>query len=109
MTEDKRLGVSNVVSNESDTLERTRVKKPSFYKVLLINDDYTPMEFVTWLLSKVFHKTNDDAQRIMLMVHRQGLGICGIYSYEVASTRVRMVSELARRHHHPLLCRLEKD
>lgn len=92
-----------------ETLERTRLKKPSLYKVLLINDDYTPMEFVTWVIQKVFHKTHEEAHRIMLMVHQEGSGICGIYSYELASTRMRMVMELARSNQHPLRCRIEKD
>lgn len=109
MSQSSRHDLLNKAASETDTLDAVRAKKPSLYRVLLVNDDYTPMEFVTWVLQRVFRKNYEEAQRIMLMVHRHGLGICGVYSYEIASTRVRMVLELAREHQHPLLCRLERD
>jgi ATP-dependent Clp protease adaptor protein ClpS len=86
-----------------------KTKKPSMYKVLMLNDDYTPMEFVIHVLEQIFSKTRDEATRIMLHVHRRGVGICGVYTYEVAETKVTQVIDFARRHQHPLQCTLEKD
>jgi len=88
---------------------RTRTKKPAMYKVLMLNDDYTPMEFVIHVLERFFKKTADDATRIMLHVHQRGLGICGVFTYEVAETKVGQVMDLARQHQHPLQCTIEKD
>ena len=88
---------------------RTKTKKPSMYKVLMLNDDYTPMEFVVHVLERFFSKTRDEATRIMLHVHQRGVGICGVYTYEVAETKVTQVMDLARRHQHPLQCTLEKE
>lgn len=90
------------------TKARQKVKRPSMYRVLLLNDDYTPMEFVVMVLQKVFHKSQDDATRIMLHVHTQGIGECGVYPYEVAETKVTQVMDLARRNQHPLQCVMEK-
>ena len=84
-------------------------KTPSLYKVLLINDDYTPMEFVVQLLEYVFHKSLEEATRIMLHVHNNGVGVCGVYTYEVAETKVVRVMSLARRAQHPLQCTMEKE
>lgn len=91
------------------TRTRPKTKKPSMYKVLMLNDDYTPMEFVVHVLERFFHKTREDAARITLHVHRRGVGVCGVYSYEVAESKVVQVMDFARRNQHPLQCTLEKD
>ena len=91
------------------TRTRPKTKKPSLYKVLLLNDDYTPMEFVVHILERFFAKTRDEATRIMLHVHRRGVGVCGVYTYEVAETKVTQVMDFCRQHQHPLQCTLEKD
>lgn len=88
---------------------KPKTKKPSMYKVLMLNDDYTPMEFVVHVLEQYFAMTNEDAARIMLHVHRRGVGICGVFTYEVAETKVTQVIDYARQHQHPLQCTLEKD
>ena len=86
---------------------RPELKEPSMFKVFLLNDDYTPMEFVVELLEKFFGMDREKATRIMLMVHSHGKGVCGIYTYEVAETKVAQVNEYSERHQHPLLCSLE--
>ena len=88
---------------------RTKVKKPSMYKVLLLNDDYTPMEFVIHVLERLFGKSHEEATRIMLHVHHKGVGICGVYTYEIAETKAGQVMDLARQQQHPLQCTIEKD
>jgi ATP-dependent Clp protease adaptor protein ClpS len=88
---------------------RTRTKRPAMYKVLMLNDDYTPMEFVVHVLEKFFTKTRQEATEIMLHVHRRGVGVCGVFTYEVAETKVNQVTEFARRNQHPLRCTLEKE
>jgi ATP-dependent Clp protease adaptor protein ClpS len=88
---------------------RTRTKRPAMYKVLMLNDDYTPMEFVVHVLEKYFSKTRQEATDIMLQVHRRGVGVCGVFTYEVAETKVNQVTEFARRNQHPLRCTLEKE
>jgi ATP-dependent Clp protease adaptor protein ClpS len=88
---------------------RTKTKKPSLYKVLMLNDDYTPMEFVVHVLERFFSKTREEATQIMLHVHRRGVGICGVFTYEVAETKVTQVTDFARRNQHPLRCTLEKE
>ena len=88
---------------------KPKTKKPSMYKVLMLNDDYTPMEFVVHALERFFAKSRQEATRIMLHVHRRGVGICGVYTYEVAETKVTQVMDFARQHQHPLQCTLEKD
>jgi ATP-dependent Clp protease adaptor protein ClpS len=88
---------------------RTKTKRPSMYKVLMLNDDYTPMEFVVHVLERFFGKSREEATQIMLHVHRRGVGICGVYTYEVAETKVTQVTEFARRNQHPLRCTLEKE
>ncbi|MDX1555596.1 MAG: ATP-dependent Clp protease adapter ClpS [Xanthomonadales bacterium] len=88
---------------------RPKTKKPSMYKVLMLNDDYTPMEFVVHVLEQFFGKSHEEATQIMLHVHRRGVGICGVYTYEVAETKVTQVVDYARRHEHPLQCTLEKE
>lgn len=91
------------------TKPKTRSKRPSLYRVLLLNDDYTPMEFVVLVLQDVFNKTREDAMRIMLHVHNQGVGECGIYPFEVAETKVTRVMDAARKNQHPLQCVMEKQ
>ena len=91
------------------TKSRTETKKPSLYRVLILNDDYTPMEFVVFVLERFFNKSREDATRIMLHVHQHGVGVCGIYTYEVAETKVAQVLDLARRNEHPLQCTMEKE
>ena len=88
---------------------KPKTKKPSMYKVLMLNDDYTPMEFVVHILERFFNKNREEATRIMLHVHRRGVGVCGVYTYEVAETKVTQVMDFARQHQHPLQCTLEKD
>ena len=91
------------------TKTRTKTKKPSLYKVLLLNDDYTPMEFVVFVLERFFNKGLEDATRIMLHVHHKGVGICGVYTFEIAETKVAQVMDFARQHQHPLQCTMEKE
>ncbi len=86
-----------------------KTKRPSMYKVLLLNDDYTPMEFVVNVLEQIFRKSQEEAMRIMLHIHQKGVGICGVYTYEVAETKVVEVTEHARKNQHPLQCTLEKE
>jgi ATP-dependent Clp protease adaptor protein ClpS len=91
------------------TKTRPKTKKPSLYKVLLLNDDYTPMEFVVHVLEKYFNKGRQEATRIMLHVHQKGVGVCGVYTFEVAETKVTQVMDFSRQHGHPLQCTLEKE
>jgi ATP-dependent Clp protease adaptor protein ClpS len=91
------------------TKTRTRTKKPSLYRVLILNDDYTPMEFVVYVLERFFSKTREEATTIMLHVHQNGVGVCGVFTYEVAETKVAQVLDLARRNEHPLQCTMEKE
>ncbi len=90
-------------------LTRTKTKKPNLYRVLLLNDDYTPMEFVVHVLERFFNKSIEEATEIMLHVHQNGVGQCGIFTYEVAETKVTMVMDFARKHQHPLQCVMEKS
>ena len=99
--DDRQVGV--VVKSKPKT------KKPSMYKVLLLNDDYTPMEFVVHVLERFFSKSREEATQIMLHVHRSGVGVCGVFTYEVAETKVTQVIDFARRHQHPLQCTMEKE
>lgn len=91
------------------TRTRAKTKKPSLYKVLLLNDDYTPMEFVVHVLERFFNKGRDEATRIMLHVHQKGVGVCGVFTYEVAETKVTQVMDFSRQHEHPLQCTMEKE
>ena len=88
---------------------RQKTKKPSMYKVLMLNDDYTPMEFVVHILEHIFNKTQDEATQIMLHVHQKGVGICGVFTFEVAESKASQVMDLARHNQHPLQCTIEKD
>ena len=91
------------------TRTKTQTKKPNLYRVLLLNDDYTPMEFVIHVLERFFNKTRDEATQIMLHVHHNGVGECGVFTYEVAETKVTNVMDFARKHSHPLQCVMEKN
>ena len=91
------------------TKTRPKTKKPNLYKVLLFNDDFTPMEFVVLVLERFFNKGQEEATRIMLHVHHKGVGICGVYTYEVAETKVTQVMDFSRQHGHPLQCTMEKE
>lgn len=90
------------------TRTRARTKKPTPYRVLMLNDDYTPMEFVVLVLQRFFKMDMEEATRVMLQVHQRGVGVCGVFSYEVAETKVAQVIDFARQHQHPLQCTLEK-
>lgn len=90
------------------TKTRAKPKKPSQYKVLMLNDDYTPMEFVVMVLKRFFRMDLEQATRVMLHVHQKGVGVCGIFPYEVAETKVHQVMDFARENQHPLQCTLEK-
>ena len=90
------------------TKTRTRPKKPSMFKVLMLNDDYTPMEFVVMCLKRFFGMDLEAATRVMLHVHQKGVGVCGIFPYEIAETKVNQVMDFAKQNQHPLQCTLEK-
>ena len=94
-------------SNSVVEEERPKLKKPSLYKVVLLNDDYTPMEFVVELLELFFGQTRETATRIMLSIHTEGKGVCGIYTQDVAETKAGIVNQYSRDHQHPLLCEIE--
>ncbi len=98
---DREIGIA--------TKTRTRTQRPPMYKVLLLNDDYTPMEFVVHVLERFFGLSHAQAFEIMLTVHKKGLAVVGVFSYEVAETKVAQVMDFARRHQHPLQCTLEKE
>ena len=91
------------------TKTRVKTKKPSLYRVVILNDDYTPMEFVVFILERLFNKNSEEAYKVMLHVHNHGVGICGVYTYEVAETKVAQVRDLAQRNEHPLRCDLERE
>mgnify|MGYP003537724807 CR=1 FL=1 len=99
----KHQGDSELKTSES------KVKPPPMFQVVMYNDDYTPMEFVVHVLERFFNKAREDAEVIMMQVHRQGVGVCGVYTYEVAETKVAQVIAFAQRHQHPLQCTLEKE
>ena len=91
------------------TLERPKVKKPPLYRVILLNDDYTPMEFVVVVLERFFGKNHTQAFEIMLTVHKKGMAVVGVFSHEIAETKVAQVMDFSRRHQHPLQCTMEKE
>ncbi len=102
-------GTGNGTGTGIVTKTKPKTKKPSLYKVLLLNDDYTPMEFVVHILERFFAKSREEAERIMLHVHRNGVGLCGVFTFEVAEMKVTQVLDFAKRHQHPLQCRMEKE
>ena len=105
MSERESQGGTGLVVDEA----KPRLQTPPLYKVVMINDDFTPMEFVVYILERFFNKSRETAIRIMLHVHQNGVGVCGVFTYEVAETKVAQVIETARRHQHPLQCTMEKD
>jgi ATP-dependent Clp protease adaptor protein ClpS len=106
--ERKRGGERGTPGTAVITKTKPQTKRPSLYRVLLLNDDYTPMEFVVHVLERFFNKDREAATRIMLHVHHHGIGECGVYTYEVAETKVTQVMDFARKHQHPLQCVMEK-
>ena len=108
---DKKDNSNNGNGSQTGTITKTKpkTKKPHLYKVLLLNDDYTPMEFVVQILEQIFGKSREDASAIMLHVHQKGVGLCGVYTHEVAETKVTQVMELAQEYQHPLQCTMEKE
>ena len=111
LTDEDRDDANPLEEKETGTLLKTRpkTKKPSMYKVLLLNDDFTPMEFVVHILEKFFQKSRQESTDIMLQVHRRGVGVCGVYTYEVAETKVAQVMDFARANEQPLQCTMEKE
>jgi ATP-dependent Clp protease adaptor protein ClpS len=99
------------VRDDDLTVEEAKPKlqRPRMYRVVLLNDDFTPMEFVVVVLEKFFQKRREDAVRIMLHVHHKGMGVCGVYAREIAETKVRQVMDYAREHQHPLQCTMEPE
>ena len=108
MTNDPNRDNDNGVERGVATKTRDKTKKPSMYRVLLMNDDYTPMEFVVSILIGIFKKSPEEATRVMLAVHQTGIGTCGVYTFEIAETKVAQVMDAAKRNQHPLQCSLEK-
>ena len=96
-------------SNKNETLTKEKLSKPSMYEVILINDDYTPMEFVVDVLVRYFSKTNEEANEIMIHVHQNGSGLCGIYPFDIAETKVMQVMNYSIKNGHPLQCKMEKN
>ena len=106
------MATRKLLENAGDALllpAKQKVKLPPMYKVLILNDDYTPMEFVIHVLKAFFQMDTDQATRVMLHVHQKGVGVCGIFTYEVAETKVTQVMDFAQKNQHPLQCTLEKD
>lgn len=103
-----RPGGGSGPSTSVITKVKPRAKRPNMYRVLILNDDYTPMEFVVHVLERFFQKDSEAATKIMLHVHHHGIGECGIYTYEIAETKVTQVMDFARKHQHPLQCVMEK-
>lgn len=103
----------SATQSQSDTDAATstlpKTARPSFYKVILLNDDFTPMDFVVLILRKFFGKNDGDAQQVMLQVHQEGAGIAGVYTFELAETKTYLVNEYSRQHKYPLKCVMEKD
>ena len=114
-------GVKNSMSNDDNNNgngngngqlildSRTKTKKPSMYKVIMLNDDYTPMEFVVHVLQKFFSRSSGEATQIMLNVHQRGVGVCGVYSFEIAESKAQKTIDYARKNDHPLQLQLEKE
>lgn len=94
---------------DTGLLEKPEIKEPSFYKVILLNDDFTPMDFVTHVLQKFYNKSPEEAQKVMLDVHKKGQGIAGIFSFEVAETKVFLTNNLSKQNKYPLKCTMEKE
>jgi ATP-dependent Clp protease adaptor protein ClpS len=106
--DEHRSGGSNGPTTSVITKVKPKTKRPHLYRVLILNDDYTPMEFVVLVLEKFFQKDVEAATKIMLHVHHHGIGECGVFTYEIAETKVTQVMDFARKHQHPLQCVMEK-
>ena len=113
MNSDDENNDKNIINNDNRTgillEERPKVKKPPLYKVIMLNDDYTPMEFVVMVLEKIFNKKQEEATQIMLHVHKNGVGVCGTFTYEVAESKCKSVMDMAKKNEHPLQCTMEKS
>ena len=115
MSNEYGAGVPGNIEGDDDfevgiaTKSRPKTKKPEMYKVLMLNDDYTPMQFVVHVLERYFGKTSDESTQIMLHVHQRGVGVCGVFTHELAETKATQVMDLARQNDHPLQCTIEKD
>ena len=110
MGEKSTTSVRNIDTHGSVAVEKEIIlQEPALYKVLMHNDDHTPMDFVVMVLEKFFHKSYKNANDIMLQVHNSGFGVCGIYTYEIAETKVAQVTECAREHEHPLKCTMDLE
>lgn len=105
MTDEREQHEHGLVVEEA----RPKLRKPPLFKVILLNDDYTPMEFVVEVLEKIFAMNREKATRVMLQVHTQGRGVCGVFTYEIAETKVAQVTSFAHQHQHPLLCTMEES
>jgi ATP-dependent Clp protease adaptor protein ClpS len=108
MGDKKKQDREGIVDTGTIPKKHTANRKPRLYKVLLLNDDYTPMDFVVHVLENFFNKPTEEAVEIMLAVHNSGAGVCGIYTHEIAETKVTQVVRFARRNEHPLQCRMER-
>jgi len=106
--ENRNTGGTGGPSTSVITKVKPKTKRPNLYRVLILNDDYTPMEFVVHVLEKFFQKDAEAATKIMLHVHHHGIGECGVFTYEIAETKVTQVMDFARKHQHPLQCVMEK-
>jgi len=106
--EDNKRRGSGAPGTAVITKTKPQTKRPSLYRVLLLNDDYTPMEFVVVVLQKFFGMTRERATQVMLKVHREGIGVCGVYPHDVAATKVQQVAAYSRKHQHPLQCVMEE-
>ena len=109
MSDDNKIDMNDGLDRGILLETKPKIKKPSMYNVLLLNDDYTPMEFVVLVLESIFNKKQEEATQIMLHVHKNGIGICGIFTYEVAEVKCNTVMDLAKKHEHPLQCTMEKN
>lgn len=105
---DEKLNIEDL-EGELLTEEVTKLKRPDMYRIVLLNDDYTPREFVVWVLIKVFHKSEEEGTRIMLEAHTRGKSIIGVYTFDIARTKVMQVDNLAKQHEHPLKCDMEVE
>lgn len=94
---------------DTGIIDKAKIQEPSFYKVILLNDDFTPMDFVTHVLQKFFNKSPEEAKKVMLDVHEKGQGVAGVFSFEVAETKVFLTNNLAKQNKYPLKCTMEKD
>lgn len=106
---DHTIAPFNQTDSDLAIQTKPRLKRPPMYRVLLLNDDFTPMDFVIFILEKVFKRNHQDASHIMMMVHHEGVGVAGIYTHEIAETKIDQAMLLARKHSHPLQCTMEKE